>query len=67
MLSGFEGFGEVSGLVVPRSASRPYVMPFTCSTSPLTIAPNWRTRPSAGERRAFWFGSRGRTPGFRVR
>ncbi|KAH8637672.1 hypothetical protein IG631_09507 [Alternaria alternata] len=57
----------VLGLVEPRRASRLYVTPLTCSTSPCSMVPNWMTLPSAGDRTALGLGSRGRTPGLRVR
>lgn len=67
ILEGEEGLGEVPGGVVPKSASRLYVMPLTCSTSPSLMVPKDSMRPSAGERIALELGSRGLTPGLRVR
>ena len=64
---GADGLGDVPGGVFPRRASRLYVMPLTCSTSPCSMVPNDSTRPSAGERMAFRLGSRGLTPALRVR
>lgn len=40
MLVGDVVFGEVPGAALPRRASRLYVMPLTCSTSPPSIVPN---------------------------
>ena len=66
ILAGEFGLGDVPGAAFPSKASSLYVMPFTCSTSPPSIVPNCKIFPSAGERTALGFGSRGRTPGFNV-
>ena len=61
------GAPRLLGLTEPSRASRLYVTPFTCSTSPCSMVPNCIILPSAGDKTAFGLGSKGRAPGFRVR